>query len=243
MNNVTQRIGRYLRVAYAEVDGWLQRPAVWSLQAVGLFQEKNEIAGDICEIGIHHGKLFLALENTARPGEACIAIDLFENQAHNVDRSGRGDFETFLDNVRKHATDPSRVVVKSFDSTSVESRRFFADRSPVRLFSVDGGHTIQHVMSDLRLAESVLADGGVIFVDDYFNANFPSVTEGLSRYLLGGYSALTPIMSAGGKLLLCGISYHDQYIAHFKKLLKEEAGLRAKTVHLWGHYFWSITAK
>ena len=102
-------------------------------------EKQNGIEGNISEIGIHHGKLFLALENIARPGEECVAIDVFEKQLHNIDRSGRGDYEKFLDNLNKYAVDPSRVVIKSLDFTSTETRKFFTERPPFEHFQSTAG--------------------------------------------------------------------------------------------------------
>ena len=44
---------------------------------------------------------------------------------------------------------------------------------PYRLFSVDGGHSMEVALHDLRLANSVMVEGGVIMVDNYFDPKFP----------------------------------------------------------------------
>ncbi len=235
---IKEQIARYEVGGYKAIEGWLQPSVLWALRVVVEFHEEQAISGDICEIGIHHGRFFLALENAARSGEECVAIDVFENQDRNVDRSGLGDATIFHKNLNAYGADPSRVVVKASDSTSFEVRRYFDARDrPIRLFSVDGGHTIQHVLSDLRLAEGALADGGVIFVDDWFNPAFPSVTDGLIRFLDDG--TLTPICSIGGKLLLSGISWHRSWLDKFKRAMQQES-YRAKTVRFRGHDFWHV---
>lgn len=40
------------------------------------------------EIGVQHGKFFLPLVGFSAPGEAALAVDLFELQQDNVDQSG-----------------------------------------------------------------------------------------------------------------------------------------------------------
>lgn len=223
---------------YPVIEGWLQTLVVWALGIVSDYHEKHDISGDICEIGIHHGRFFLALENASRPTEKCIAIDIFERQTFNVDRSGKGDEEIFRSNVAKYAAHPSRVIIKPIDSTSIEARRYFQSCDPIRLFSVDGGHTPQHVINDLRLAEASLADGGVIFLDDYCNPAWPGVNEGLFRYL-DGDTTLVPIISLGGKLLLSGVSWHSAWLAWLKGPIKQ-SGYRAKIVRLHGGDLWHV---
>lgn len=239
LDEIEDRLARYEQEGYGAVEGWLQPAVLWALRVVANFHDEMSVSGDICEIGIHHGKFFLALENVARTGEECVAIDLFGDQSKNVDRSGMGDEATFLKHLKAYGRAPARVTIKSADSTSFEIRRYFANRAtPIRLFSVDGGHTIQHVMSDMGLADNALSNGGVIFVDDWFNPAFPSVNEGLARYL-DGSTGLAPIVSIGGKLLLSGISWHRRWLNVFKSSLKD-ADFRAKTVRFHGHDLWHV---
>jgi hypothetical protein len=51
-----------------------------------------------------------------------------------------------------------------------------------RLFSVDGGHSMEVALHDLRLAHSVKVEGGVVMVDDYFDPKFPGVSEAVNRF-------------------------------------------------------------
>ena len=57
---------------------------------------------------------------------------------------------------------------------------------PVRLFSVDGGHTEEIVATDMRTAEQALVPGGIVVADDVFNAEWPGVSVGTLRYLDAG---------------------------------------------------------
>ena len=54
-------------------------------------QESDGVPGGLAEIGIHHGRSFIALAAAARPTDPLIAIDVFERferQDLNVDQSG-----------------------------------------------------------------------------------------------------------------------------------------------------------
>ena len=81
---------------------------------------------------------------------------------------------------------------------------------PIRLFSVDGGHTEQTVFSDMRLAEATLAEGGVVIADDVFNPQWPGVCVGTLRYLDRG-GALVPFMIGFNKVLFARSRYCSEY--------------------------------
>jgi hypothetical protein len=73
---------------------------MWQIvNVIGTILDANGVGGNIAEFGVHHG-LFLFLLNTLRnDGEACFAIDVFDEQGLNVDYSGRGSLAVFLSHV------------------------------------------------------------------------------------------------------------------------------------------------
>ena len=48
------------------------------------------------------------------------------------------------------------------------------------MFSVDGGHSTDVALHDLRLANEVLVDGGIIMLDDYFDPSHDQNKRALS---------------------------------------------------------------
>lgn len=233
------QLKKFVSGAYSEVQGWLQQGVVWSLAHVARFQREHGIQGDSCEIGVHHGRFFLALENVTPEGARCYAIDVFDDQELNIDRSGSGSEQLFRANVDKFAIDPTRVDTVRLDSTTAEAQKLFRGiEGTVGLFSVDGGHTRAHVLTDLHSAEVALSQGGVVYLDDYFNPDWPSVVEGLFAYLHGPHR-LWPVATVGGKLILASMSYADRLMAHLRKACMDEKK-RAKWVNLAGYQFLSI---
>jgi hypothetical protein len=164
-------------------------------------QRAAGIRGGLGEIGVHHGKLFIGLHLLRRDGERSVAIDVFGDQVLNVDASGNGDLAKFRANIALWA-DEDGLVVHQGDSTALDAAtlRDLAG-GPLRMLSVDGGHTADTVLSDLRLAEAVLLDGGVVIADDVFNQRWPGVADGTQRYLAEG-GALVPFAIGFNKVFL-----------------------------------------
>jgi hypothetical protein len=183
------------------VEGYLLRGAIELICRLGKVQLEMGIAGHVAEIGVHHGRSFILLALLARAGEKAVAIDVFEQQELNVDRSGRGDLAQLRENVARFA-DESALVVQVGDSTRIgggDVRRLAG--GPIRLFSVDGGHTAEITCHDLETAEEALAPGGVVILDDCFNELWPDVSTGFHRFFARP-RRLVPFATGGNKTFL-----------------------------------------
>jgi hypothetical protein len=147
-------------------------------------QEAQGISGNVAEIGVHHGKLFILLYLLTRADERAIAIDLFADQTRNIDHSGAGYLDKFRANLARHAdTNMRRLVVHEGDSNALDGaalKRLAGGE--YRLISIDGGHTAETTAHDVAIAAEALAPGGIIILDDCFNEMWPGVSEGVHRY-------------------------------------------------------------
>ncbi len=196
------------------------------LQLCARLQEDAGARGGAIEIGIHRGQFFLALNQLCAADEPSMAIDVFERQDLNVDNSGAGSREIFISNLQKYCRHAGRnVQVVTADSTTLKARDILRTLSmKPRFFSVDGGHTVRHVMSDIALADRCIADFGVVLVDDILNAHWLGVVEGVCRYLAGSPLSLVrspnlvPFAINSNKLFLCRPSAYDQYLQAFSGL-------------------------
>jgi len=197
----------------------------------GLTTQKTSLA----EIGVYHGRSFLALISLRKNDETCIAIDCFENQADNADESGVGDYSKF----RKHVTKaceamkagdsnanfewdgivdsdtalPSFIKVVKADSTKMTNEADFNEEKngPVRIFSIDGSHTSEATFRDLTLAaDECLHERGVVILDDCFNPDWPGVISGLAKYL-DASGRVVPFAIAYNKVYLCDPSIVETY--------------------------------
>ena len=109
-----------------------------AISVLNAAQRAAKMRGAVVEIGVHHGRLFIALNLTRKSGESAVAIDLFEDQHENTDNSGRGDLQKFKANVDRWSSLDS-VVLHQGDSTLLKTDELLnLSGGPVRLFASMG---------------------------------------------------------------------------------------------------------
>jgi hypothetical protein len=152
---------------------------------------RHGLAGDVLEIGVHHGLSSIAVASLRGSGARLYAVDLFEDlQGLNLSRSGAGNRKTFEDNMRSFFGDTG------FIRTLTRASR---DLTPAELGQslsfchIDGGHSRRETFDDLRLCYQAMAPGGIVALDDYFNVEFPGVCEGAVEFMLKHPGALQPL--------------------------------------------------
>jgi hypothetical protein len=178
------------------------------------FQTDTGIAGNVCEIGVHHGRYLIALATMLAPHERAIAIDLFENQHENIDKSGQGNRKAFLAAVHRFLNPRSVETVQgnSLRMTPEDIARY----GGVRFFSIDGGHTEKTTENDLWLAERSITPEGIVVVDDILSWEWSGVIGGVANYKHNG-GDLVGFALIPKKLVLCRIDQVDRY----RKLLRQ----------------------
>jgi hypothetical protein len=177
---------------------------------LGRWQASQGVQGAVGEIGVHHGRLFVLLDLLRVPGERSFAVDLFDEQHLNVDRSGEGDLDAFLRNVNRHVGSHLHVAVFSGSSSDLHPSEILEAVGRVRLMSVDGGHTSELTLNDLQIAHEVLTADGLVVVDDFFNYLWPGVMSGVVAYL-SKHDGLVPIGLSPNKLYLTRPASATQY--------------------------------
>ena len=199
------------------IEGWLYQTTALAMMELIWLQEEAGLAGNLAEIGVHHGCSALALVAAARPGETLIAIDLFDRQDLNVDASGLGSLAAFQAHL--HYLFPAarvRTIAKSsVDIRGAENEHGLSD---LRFFSVDGGHTRALTLNDLQIADASLAPHGIAVLDDVFNVSWPGVASGLFTFL-GRGSDLVPFAIFPNKVFMCRQAYAERYRAGCRKVL------------------------
>lgn len=201
----------YCRSGKRDVRGWFTRVDAEIFSTLLGFQEKRNVIGGCCEIGVHQGKSFIPLCLSLKNDERALCIDVFENQRKNIDASGRGDRERLIGNLNRFGVDLRRVRLLAESSDNVTPGRICEEVGPVRFFSIDGGHWRSIVQNDLSLAEDSLTHCGVIALDDAFRAEWPDVTLALASWLGRTKTKIVPFACGTNKLYLCHAEFASAY--------------------------------
>jgi hypothetical protein len=213
-------LDNYCCKGHEAVEGWLLQGAIDCIRELSVLQQGLGIAGPVCEIGVHHGRLFVLLHLLSGIDERSLAIDLFEMQDENIDQSGKGSRERLLRNLQVHGCDLARIDLLAENSLRLTPERIVAAcAGRPRLFSIDGGHTAEATRNDLALAERSICDGGLVILDDYFNAPWPGVSEGTCAYMHEAGSRLLPVAITSNKFCFtndeaAASSYRRHLIEH-----------------------------
>ncbi|KAG2439997.1 hypothetical protein HXX76_004114 [Chlamydomonas incerta] len=197
-------------------DGMGSRDSSWATALLSSIQRAAGVYGAAGEIGVHHGYFWMSVALTARVGEKLFALDLFErNQDKNVDASGGGNMGIFKHNARTLGFPEQDIVIVEGMSSSITPGQLCSKIGyGFRFLSIDGGHTKEILLNDMKFAECCLQDGGIAALDDYSNAFWPGVHEGIVSYFdrHGAASRLAPFLLHANKLYVTTRSHHKRYL-------------------------------
>lgn len=198
------------------ISGWLEPGDAAIIRTLLSGQTKAGLFAPVAEIGVHHGKLILTMAVELQPSECAVAIDIFDDQQVNIEKSGKGDLEIF----KRHADDLGLAdrlhIIKGNSTRLIPSDLLALSKSRFRMFSVDGGHTFDVVSSDMKLASDTLCDGGIILVDDYFNYGWPDVSYAVAKFAQAYDNPVFPFAASSGKLYLTNSEW---WARHYRDVL------------------------
>jgi hypothetical protein len=82
-------------------------------------------------------------------------------------------------------------------------------RQKIQVIHIDGEHTEEAVMKDLKFSASILKDSGLIVIDDFFDRRFPGVSAASLDFLkIEGYSIF---LITDQKAYICKNKHHSFY--------------------------------
>lgn len=230
------RLRDYWNGGFGAIEGWVNPDLLRSLELVDAFQQEHGIRGGALEIGLHHGKFFLPLLLLRQPGEAGVGIDVFEDQAKNIDSSGLGSREQVEANLRRYLGSGHDVRLLHRDTLSLNTLDRFEllrDCGPFRIVSIDGGHTKTHCVNDLLFSQDILQNGGVIILDDFITPHWPGVMEGVAHLFEQHAPRIAPVAWGLNKLFLTDYTHQRALFERFAQVYGSSPGF--KPVKLWQH--------
>jgi hypothetical protein len=210
---IDKKLDGYIRAGKEGVEGWLARCDGEIFGSLLKYQVDNNIVGAVAEIGVHCGKSFIPMA-LSNGGRRCYAIDIFGRQELNVDGSGCGNKNRFMQNLTKFGVQASEVFIDERLSSEVLPGDIEERVGRVRFFHIDGGHHFEAIVNDLKLAESVVMDDGILAVDDVFRPEWPEVSMGVFSYLVAKEKDFVPFAIGFNKTYLCQRPFANFYRAN-----------------------------
>ncbi|OGP16399.1 MAG: hypothetical protein A2Z79_10085 [Deltaproteobacteria bacterium GWA2_55_82] len=143
-------------------------------------QRAMGINGDILEIGCFHGRSTAVIAGFLEKGERLFVCDIFEGG----DKGVYGDCPTpekVLANILavNPGLDAETIEIIKGDS----SRLSLSPGERFRFVHIDGGHTYNECLSDLKATADHVVSGGIIVIDDYRHPDWPEVTAAADDFL------------------------------------------------------------
>ncbi len=185
----------FLSSVVAKIPGWLHDFTALRTIEMMKFQEAASTSGPLLEIGVFRGRYFsIMLDSAIRTGADIFGIDTFQYVQEAVVQSGLRAF--FGDNM-------SRVHLIRGASTEFDAAALLQllGQKP-RFISIDGSHDKEDVYLDLVLCDAVLANDGIIAVDDFLNPHAIDVNEAVHLYFQVP-RRIAPFGYTPNKLFLC----------------------------------------
>lgn len=218
---------QFINETLSAIPGWLYEPAallsVWLIRGL----PRLDTPDALIEIGVYAGRYLALLHYAANsPFRKILGIDTFqylpESETVQALKSALGEHNITLWEANS----------QFISAESIKSR---VGGNPVRFISIDGDHASDAVQNDLRLADALLTDDGVVAADDFLNPIAIGVTEGICSFFQRRDHNLVPFAYAGNKLFLCRPAKVADFGSSTSEFVEKTAQLEAlkPTRKLW----------
>jgi predicted O-methyltransferase YrrM len=154
----------------ADVPGFVVPESLATWHCLLAFQRQNGVAAPLMEIGVYYGKSAALLAFHARQNEELFLVD-FSEPVHSAAK--------LLKSIKPEG-------VKVLENKSSERPVWNLAATHPRIFRwihIDGDHKGQAAYNDLLLANNLLADDGIICVDDFLSSRYPQLTYVVCTFL------------------------------------------------------------
>jgi hypothetical protein len=215
-------VDKFISEIEGRIQGWLFKADTLCLWYIDSLQKANDVRGDLCEIGVYHGKSLLLMANFRRSEEIIYGFDDFGDEKDRIARESLELYAYSTEQVQLIAGDTQKLGTEELKATI---------SSPIRFLHVDGGHTYSECMHDLMTFAPLLGKGAVIVVDDYYDREYPGVGSAVNAYCRSNQGrAFRPFLVGQNKLYLCQNSMVAQYQRGFVESAAFNRQLGAETM-------------
>jgi hypothetical protein len=191
------------------IEGMLSPFSMAAMDSLLAFQAERAVKGDMVELGVFHGKSAAIL---ARRLSADEKLHLY-------------DIADYFDREALAKTGASMAF--NIGSTEDLSRRDFRQhRGKVRFCHIDASHMFEPTLHEMALADYMLAEDGILCLDDYTNLNYSQILAATFKYLFTRRTDLTMFMVTDEKAYLCRRSQFPVYAEFVLKSILSKMAVR-----------------
>ena len=190
----TTKIHTFIVEAHESIEGWFFPLDQLTFFELVSLQNRLNISGDMCEIGVWHGKSLTLLSLLKSEEERLYGFDLFIKD-HQARTEG---------NLVRLGSSTNVILKKGLTSDIGADNLDEIIQAPLRFLHVDAGHEYHEVMEQLQLFIPFVSDRAIISMDDYQDREFPGIEAAVLDFAeIDRPRRFVPFLAGGNKMYLC----------------------------------------
>lgn len=182
------------------IEGWFPILENYIFDFLLNMQNNYQISGNLCEIGIWHGKSLMKL---------------IEYNKNNIVYGF--DYKLKTDIINNHIKDLFPKInfdnIKLYKDVSQNIANY--NLSNVRFCHIDGAHSGDLVYIDIINANGYMDDKGILILDD-FDKEYIGIIQAYYKAYFTNNTKFVPILMTDRKLYLCTVKYYNLYYNFIK---------------------------
>jgi hypothetical protein len=208
-------IQEFIDGRHNELEGWFFGADQLAFFELCALQERSQISGDLCEVGVFKGKSLVLLSLLKRDSERLLGFDLFVEDHLEATQQNLLAF-----NAEKNV-DLYQGLTSDISMDILDER---IDH-PLRFLHIDAGHEYHEVLEQLAIFTPYLDDHAIIAMDDYQDREFPGIEAAVLDFAEQNRPRrFVPFFAGGNKMFLC----NAYTAASFQKSLLTAPNLKDK---------------
>jgi hypothetical protein len=208
-------IQEFIDGRHNELEGWFFSPDQLAFFELCALQDRAQISGDLCEVGVFKGKSLVLLSLLKRDTERLLGFDLFVEDHLEATKQNLLAF-----NAEKNV-DLYQGLTSDISLDILDERI----NNPLRFLHIDAGHEYHEVLEQLAIFTPYLDDHAIIAMDDYQDREFPGIEAAVLDFAEQDRPRrFVPFFAGGNKMFLCNTSTS----AFFQKSLLTAPNLKDK---------------
>ena len=181
--------------AVDKIEGMLPHFAAAVLDAILSFQSKIGVAGNLVEMGVFRGKSAVLIGSHLKQSERFLLVDINDQIDYDAISSFSGNTDIFMRGTGKLQ----------------DSKHYQTYLGSARFVHIDASHEYLATFQEMKMAEDMLTEFGIIVMDDFANLHYSQNAAAIFKYLFTSRTNLTMFLVTEQKAYLCRKNAFSSY--------------------------------